>query len=125
MSSMTPGRALVFGAVLFPVQIKNLAIFVACVNLIAATSPGPRDSAVALGLVLVVFAIPVVALICLYAARPQPASKALMSLQTWMVRHNRSITVVLCFVFGALVSRQKPLRSVRPWVVILDPQCTH
>jgi hypothetical protein len=100
--SGAPGKALVFGMAPFPAQIKNLAIFVACVNLIVATSSGLRESTVALGLALVVFAIPVVALICLYAARPQPASKALMSSQTWMVRHNRSITVVLCFVFGAL-----------------------
>ncbi len=85
---------------LFPLQIKNLAIFVACINLIAAASIGPRGSSVALGLVLVVFAIPVLVLIGLYLAVPQRASKVLGSLRAWMEKHNRAITIVLCFVFG-------------------------
>lgn len=58
ISSMSPPRAFGFGMALFPLQIKNLVIFVACVNLIAAASLSSRGSAVALGLVLVVFAIP-------------------------------------------------------------------
>jgi hypothetical protein len=59
ISSMSPPRAFGFGMALFPLQIKNLAIFVACLNLIAAASLSSRSSIVALGLVLVVFAIPV------------------------------------------------------------------
>jgi hypothetical protein len=101
IGSMSPVRAFGFGMVLFPLQIKNLAIFVACVNLITAASLSPRGSAVALGLVLVVFAIPVVVLIGLYAAVPQRASEVLGSLQAWMEKNSRAITVVLCFVFGA------------------------
>src|SRR5829696_5826704 len=101
ISSMSPPRAFGVGMALFPVQIKNLAIFVACVNLIAAASLSSRGSAVVLGLVLVVFAIPVLVLIGLYAAVPQRASKVLGSLQAWMEKNSRAITVVLCFVFGA------------------------
>jgi hypothetical protein len=56
---------------------------------------------VALMLVLVVFAIPVLALIGLYAAFPHRASTMLGSLQRWMGDNNRTFTVVLCFVFGA------------------------
>ena len=52
-------------------------------------------------LVLLVFAIPVLVLIGLYAAVPRRASTMLGSLQTWMRKHNRAITVVICFVFGA------------------------
>jgi hypothetical protein len=51
--------------------------------------------------VLVVFAMPVVVLIGLYVAVPLRASTMLGSLQTWMGNHNRVITVVICFVFGA------------------------
>ena len=53
------------------------AIFVACVNLIAAAELSFRGSAVALGLVLVVFAIPVVVLIGLNAATPNSAPSML------------------------------------------------
>src|SRR3712207_846657 len=60
ISSMSPAKALGFGMALFPIQIKNLAIFVACLNLIAVASLSPQGSAVALGLVLLIFAIPVV-----------------------------------------------------------------
>ena len=101
IDAMSPPRAFGFGMALFPLQVKNLAIFVACVNLIIASSLSPRGSIVALMLVLVVFAIPVLALIGPYAAFPHRASTMLGSLQTWMGNNNRTITVVLCFVFGA------------------------
>jgi hypothetical protein len=99
--SVSPVKAFGFGMTLFPIQIKNLAIFVACVNLIATANLGPRASIVALGLVLLVFAIPALVLIGLYAAMPQQASNMLVSLRAWMEKNNRAITVVLCFVFGA------------------------
>jgi hypothetical protein len=70
IDSMSPPRAFGFGMVLFPLQVKNLAIFVACLNLIIASSLSPRGSIVALILVLVVIAIPVlvlIGLICLCA----------------------------------------------------------
>lgn len=86
---------------LFPLQVKNLAIFVACLDLIIASSLGLEGSIAALMLVLVVFVIPVLVLIGLYAAVPQRASRMLGSLQAWMGKHNRTITVVVCFVFGA------------------------
>ncbi len=101
ITSMSPAKTFALGMALFPLQIKNLAIFVACVNLIGTVSPGPRASTVALGLVLLVFAIPVLVLIGLYAAVPQRASNMLGSLRAWMEKNNRAITVVLCFVFGA------------------------
>jgi hypothetical protein len=42
--SMSPPRAFGFGVALFPLQVKNLAIFVACLGLISAAGldlPGP------------------------------------------------------------------------------------
>jgi hypothetical protein len=86
---------------LFPLQVKNLAIFVACLNLIIVSNLGFRGSIAELGLVLVVFAIPVLALIGLYVVAPRRASSMLGSLQAWMGRNSRTITVVLCLVFGA------------------------
>jgi hypothetical protein len=65
------------------------------------SSLGLEGSIAALVLVLVVFAIPVLALIGLYAAVPRRASDVLGALQAWMEKHNRAITVVICFVFGA------------------------
>jgi len=101
ISSISPPRAFDFGVALFPIQIKNLAIFVACLELIAAASLGPGGHAVALGLALLVFAIPVLALIGIYATMPQRVSTMLGSLRTWMEKNSRTITLVLCSVFGA------------------------
>lgn len=101
VKSMSPPKAFGLGMALFPLQIKNLAIFVACLNLIIASDLALRGSVMALGLVIVVFATPVLALIGLYATVPQRASSVLGSLQSWMGRHSRTITVVLCLVFGA------------------------
>ena len=87
--------------VLFPLQIRILAIFLACIKLIATASLCTQDSVVALALALLIFAIPVLVLIGLYTAVPQCASNMLESLRRWMEKNNRAITVVLCFVFGA------------------------
>jgi hypothetical protein len=100
INAMSPPRAFGFGMALFPLQVKNLAIFVACLNLIIASSLRPRGSIVALMLMLVIFAIPVLVLMGLYAAVPQRATTMLGSFQAWMGRHNRAITVALCFVLG-------------------------
>jgi hypothetical protein len=101
VSSMRPAKAFGIGMVLFPIQIKNLAIFIACINLIATASFSTQGSIVALVLVLLIFAIPVLVLISLYTAVPQRASNMLGALRAWMEKNNRTITVVLCFVFGA------------------------
>jgi Sap, sulfolipid-1-addressing protein len=53
----------------------------------------------------VVFAVPVLALIGLYASVPRRASATLDALRAWMEKNSRSITVVLCFVFGAFLIR--------------------
>jgi len=101
INSMSPPKAFGIGMALFPLQIKNLAIFVACLNLIITLGLRPRGSIAALGLVLLVFAIPVLALIGLSATVPLRASAILESLRRWMRKHNRAITVVLCLAFGA------------------------
>jgi hypothetical protein len=101
IDNSTTSRAFGLGMALFPLQVKNLAIFVACLNLIIASGVGTEVSLVALGLVLLVFALPVLALTGLYAAAPQRASSMLGALQVWMGKHSRTITVVICFVFGA------------------------
>lgn len=101
MNTMTPAKAFGIGMALFPIQIKNLAIFIACIELIATASLGPSVSIMALVLVLLVFAIPVFLLIGFYAAVPQRASNLFGPLRAWMEKHNRAVTVVLCFVFGA------------------------
>jgi hypothetical protein len=43
IDAMSPPRAFGFGMALFPLQVKNLAIFVACVNLIIASSLSPQS----------------------------------------------------------------------------------
>jgi hypothetical protein len=98
---ITPAKAFGIGMAFFPIQIKNLAIFIACTNLIATANLSPGVSIVALVVVLIVFAVPVLVLIGLYATVPQRASNMLGSLRVWMQNNNRTIMVVLCLVFGA------------------------
>jgi Sap, sulfolipid-1-addressing protein len=100
INSMSPPRAFGLGMALFPLQVKNLAIFVACLNVIIASSLGPEGSIAALALVLIIFAAPILVLIGLYATVPARASKMMLSLRNWMGKHNRTITVLICFVFG-------------------------
>ena len=101
IDNSSPSRAFAVGMALFPLQVKNLAIFVACLNLIIASGLRTGESIVALALVLLIFALPVLVVTGLYAAAPQRASSMLGSVQAWMGKHNRTITVAICFVFGA------------------------
>ena len=101
IDNSSPSRAFTLGMALFPLQVKNLAIFIVCLNLIIASGLGTEESIVSLTLVLVVFVLPVLALMGLYAAAPQRASSLLGSLQAWVGKHGRTITVVICLVFGA------------------------
>jgi hypothetical protein len=101
IDNSSPSRAIAVGMALFPLQVKNLAIFVACLNLIIASGLRTGESIVALALVLLIFALPVLVVTGLYAAAPQRASSMLGSVQAWMGKHNRTITVAICFVFGA------------------------
>ena len=80
VSSITPAKVFGIGMVLFPLQIRILAIFLACINLIATASLRTQDSIVALALALLIFAVPVLGLIGLYAAMPQRAPNMLGSL---------------------------------------------
>jgi hypothetical protein len=100
INSMSPLRGFGLGVALFPLQVKNIAIFVACLNVIIASSLGPKGSIAAPALVLVIFAVPVFVLIGLYAAVPARASTMMRSLRAWMGKHNRTTTVLICFVFG-------------------------
>ena len=100
VSSITPTKAFGIGMVLFPLQIKDprdLRVHQSD----SYPSLRTQDSIVALALALLIFAIPVLVLIGLYAAMPQRAPNMLGSLRAWMEKNNRAITVVLCFVFGA------------------------
>jgi len=101
IDNSSPFRAFAVGIALFPLQVKNLAIFIVCLNLIIASDLGTEGSILALTPVLLIFALPVLALMGLYAAVPQRASSMLGSLQVWMGKHGRTITVVICLVFGA------------------------
>jgi hypothetical protein len=103
-----PSWAFGLGMALFPLQVKNLAIFVACLNLITASGVGTKESIVMLALVLLAFAPPVLALTGLYAAAPQRASSMLGALKVWMGKHSRTITLVICFVFGAFFLIRAP-----------------
>jgi hypothetical protein len=100
INSLSPPRAFVVRVALFPLQVKNLAIFVVCLVLIIASGLRPEGSILALMLVLVIFTLPVLVLVSLYAAAPQRASTVLEALQVWMGKHNRAITIMICFVFG-------------------------
>jgi Sap, sulfolipid-1-addressing protein len=101
IDNRSPFRAFALGMALFPLQVKNLAIFIACLNLIIVSSLRTEASILALALVLLIFALPVLALIGFYAAAPQRASLMLTPLQALMGKHNCKITVAICFVFGA------------------------
>ena len=116
---MTPAKALGIGMMLFPIQIKNLAIFMACINLIATASFSPQGSIVALVLVLQIFYASSRAYRPLHgcAATSLEHARVLVGMDGEEQPHDHGCAVLRV---RSVLPRERLLGTVRPWVVVGD-----
>lgn len=95
------GRSLVLGAVLSGVNPKNLALTAAAASTIAQAGLDGGESAVALGVFVVIASITVVGPVVFSLAAPSKASQPLGAMKEFMAVHNTAIMIVLFVVLGA------------------------
>lgn len=103
LDGMTPIKALLFGMMVAALNVKNLAIFLSAISVIATVAWTPVEGALAVLLIVAVFcgALPVPLLI--YLVFPKRAAQWLASMKTTLETRSDRITAIVLPVVGALL----------------------
>ena len=102
LETMSVSGALVTGAILALVNVKQLGIYAAGLAEIVEADVSTAQGWIALVILLVLIQIGVLLPIFAYLLARDWATKALETLRGWLIRHNRVISIVLGLVVGAL-----------------------
>jgi hypothetical protein len=94
------GRVFGLGAMMPLFGAKNLIVYTACLSLIANARVGAVNSLLAMFAVLLIFSIQMVIPIALYTAVSERAARALASIQNWVLKHNRAISLWVSLAAG-------------------------
>ena len=100
LDSLTPGRSLVFAALLSGLKPKNLILNASAAAGIAQSGLGGPQQAVALLLLVVVGSLGIIAPVAVYFAMGDRAAPILEDWKTWLVVNNATVMVVLFVIFG-------------------------
>lgn len=101
LETMSVGAALVMGAGLALINVKQLAIYAAGVAEIVESDVSAAQGWLALAILILLIQIGVIIPILAYVFARGWATKTLMTLRGWLVRHNRLLSIVLGLVVGA------------------------
>ena len=101
LQSAGPGRAFVVGLG-FAIINPNLFIIVSGMSVISSSHVGPGAALLAAVLLLVAAALDFLIPIAIYLVLGERAKQAMDSVQAWMIRNSRNLTLGVLFVFGAL-----------------------
>jgi len=103
IDTITAGRAFVLGAALSGVNPKNLALSAAAAASLAQLGLDATDTAVAIGVFVVVASLTVAGPVVVFVVATDRAAAALMPVKDFMAVHNAAILCVVFLVFGAKV----------------------
>lgn len=102
VDSITPIRALGFGALVSVINFKNLALFLTAQSVVIL-SPLPLAQKLAVSLVAaLVFSLAVLLPVLVYLCFPRRADAVLNGLKGWLERHSRAIGIWAPLLFGAI-----------------------
>jgi threonine/homoserine/homoserine lactone efflux protein len=96
-----PGRSFVLGALLSGVNPKNLALTAAAAASIAQAGLSGGDSAIAIGVFVVIGSVTVVGPVVFYLIAGEKADAPLASIKEFMADHNVVIMMVILILLGA------------------------
>ena len=106
IDTVTPGKALVLGALLSGINPKNLALTAAAAASIARAGLDGADTAVAVAVFVVIGSLTVAGPVLFYVLATQRAAAPLASIKEFMSDHNAVIMMVVLLVLGAKVLGQ-------------------
>lgn len=102
VDSVTPPRALAFGALVAVINFKNLGLFLTALS-VAVLSDLPLGEKVSVALLAaVVFSLAVIIPVLVYLARPRRANDLLGAFKGTLERHRRPVGIWMPLVFGLL-----------------------
>jgi threonine/homoserine/homoserine lactone efflux protein len=95
------GRLVAMGAALMTTNVTTFALYIPAMKLIAESSVDDAEQALAIAIVLVLTMTLVLVPLAIVAAAPNASERLLARAGDWLTTHHRTITVALCFGFGA------------------------
>lgn len=101
IDTFAPGKCFVMGALLAGVNPKNLILTAAAATTIAQAGLDTTDSAIALGIFVLVASITVVGPVVFYLLATEKAAAPLASIKTFMSDNVAVISIVIFLVLGA------------------------
>jgi len=102
VDSITPIRALGFGAAVTVINFKNLALFLTALSVVIL-SPLPLAERVAVALLAaLVFSLSVLIPVVIYLVLPRRANRLLNAFKSALERHNRAIGIWAPLLFGLI-----------------------
>ena len=100
LDTMSVGRAAVFGAILALINFKQLGIYIGGIAQIVEAEISSAQRWVALGVLIFVLQIGIIAPIVVYVVARDWAWQQLRRFQGWLARYSRAIGIVLGLVIG-------------------------
>ncbi len=106
IDTFTPGRSLVFGVLLSGVNPKNLALTAAGATTIAQAGLSSGESAIAVGVFVIIASLTVAGPVVLFLAAPDRSKETLTTVKEFLSTHNAVIVMVVLLVLGAKILGQ-------------------
>jgi len=100
LSEMSPGRALVLGALLAGVNPKNLLLALAAGSVIVASTLSQPEAWTTAAIFALVSSIGLLIPFGIYLALGARAQAPLSALRAWMERNTDGITITILVIFG-------------------------
>jgi threonine/homoserine/homoserine lactone efflux protein len=104
IDSMTAGKALGLGALLSGVNPKNLALILAAGVAIAAAGLNSTQTIIALFIFIIIACCSVATPVIVYLIMGEKAASTLNNWKEWLTHNNSTVMMLLCLVFGIVVS---------------------
>lgn len=102
LDGMTPIKALLFGVMVAAINVKNLAIYLSAISVIAAVPWTPIEAVLAVLLIVSVFCSALVSPLLIFFVFPKHAQQWLAKLKTTLETRSDRITAVVLPLFGVL-----------------------
>lgn len=102
IDTMSPRKALGFGAMVVALNFKNMAIYLSAIAVILTSRLSLLESLASVFAIVSVFCAAVYLPILLYVVFASRASGWLQSMRLWLEQNNRTFSIALMLIFGII-----------------------
>ena len=102
LSKISPAKSFGIGAALAGLNIKNVAIYISALSIIILADQDQLTSFILFLLLVLVFCSTVIIPVVIYKTMPEKSRGMLFSMQKWLEKNNRTISIALLLIFGLI-----------------------